>query len=187
MADLWRRTIDRSALPAALLPEIKTHCRVEFNRDDAYLTRAAGRAIDLFERLTEWGVFERHFTWSITAAEGAAHNGGWRWLLPIAPVTAIKADANGDDVSSQYKVVTASPDMVAQAWMVRDLGEPDPMPVIDLQTGYKTLEELPPSILDFIFRASAWLYENREANLMPGAYMMAYANSLMAGQWLPKA
>lgn len=180
-------TIDRVQLPTALLPVLKSHCRVEFARDDQYLTGVASRSIDLFERLTEWSVFARTFKWDIAAADGSADGEAWRWALPIRPVAGIIADDGGTDVSSQYKVVTAAPDMVGPAWMVRADGEPDPMPQIVLQVGYKTADEVPPGILDFVLRAGAWLYEYREAGMMPGADMLAYGNSLLAGQWVPRA
>lgn len=184
---LLRLSIDRTALPTGLLPSVKAHCRVEFDRDDVYLTGVASRAIDLFERLTEWGVFGRTYLWSVTAADGSADGAAWRWLLPLAPVASIKADAGGVDVSAQYRIAAASPDMRGDAWMFRDTGEPDPMPAITLTAGYAAADQMPPGVLDFVLRCSALLYENREAALMPGADMMAYANSLLAGHWLPKA
>lgn len=194
MGGVARISINRTALPAALLPTVKAHCRVEFSRDDQYLTGVAGRAIDLFERLTEWAVFQRLYKWSISADEGAdfASSGwgeGWAWRLPLAPVTISKAviEPGGIDVTSEYSIVANVPDGRGESFMVRELGKPDPMPSVVLQGGYALPDDMPPGVLDFTLRASAWLYENREAALMPGADMMAYANSLLTSYWLPKA
>lgn len=187
MAELFRTSIDRTALPGDLVPLLKSHCRVEFSRDDLYLETVAARAIDLFERLTGWLVFGRLYDWTVTMEQGALAGTAWRWPAPVAPFTGFTAFDQAVDVSGQYRIVAASPDLVGPAWLERASGQPDAVPVLTAASGYASADELPPGVLDFVLRSGAWLYEYREAGMMPGADMLAYGNSLLAGQWVPRA
>lgn len=187
MSSVTFTSIDRATLPPLLMPVIKTHCRVEFSRDDVYLTGVASRSIDLFERVTGLSVFARLYGWTTTIAEGSAAGDAWRWPAPVVPFTGFTAMDGSTDVASEYQITSQSGDLLSPSWLSRAAGKPDTMPTLTAASGYKTLDALPPGILNEILLLSAWLYEYREAALMPGVDMLAYANSLLSSHWLPRA
>ena len=180
---LERTTIDRTTLPTDLLPEFKRHCRVEFARDDDYLTSALKRSFDLFERLTQFRVFLADYDWIPENATG-------KMPVPVQPVESFKVfDADGTDVSSNFELagIVASDEMAPQ-WLQPIDGASWPAGArISFVTGYPSGDDLPPGILDICFRIGAFLYENREMVAIGGVDVMPYANSLITGYWIPRA
>lgn len=186
MSSIAFKSVDRTTLPPLIMPVLKTHCRVEFSRDDDYLKTVAARAIDLFERLTGLDIFARVYNWTVAIDDGEASGDAWRWPGPVVPFTGFTAVDGATDVAGQYAILTASAELIGPAWLERATGAPEFMPTMTAASGYETLDTLPPGVLDFILRAGAWLYEYREAGMMPGADMLAYGNSLLAGHWRPR-
>lgn len=187
MSTIGLRSIDRATLPPLIMPLLKSHCRVEFSRDDEYLKQVAARAIDLFERLTGAGIFGRVYDWSVAMSEGQAAGSAWRWPGPVVPFTGFTAMDGSVDVSAEYLITAETSDIIGPTWLERAAGQPAAVPTLTAKSGYATVEAVPPGVLDFVLRAGAWLYEYREAGMMPGADMLAYGNSLLAAQWRPRA
>jgi hypothetical protein len=171
-----------------MLPVLKSHMRVEFSRDDPYITLIASRALDLFERITEWGVVTRVYDWVPGEGETGSDGTSWRWPAPVKPMTAFTAkDAtSGADVSAGFRIDAPTPDAYGPAWFVAIDGLPVPMPLFTVTSGYASVYDTPAGITDFVFRAGSWMYENREQANMPGVDQMNLGNSWLTGYWAPR-
>lgn len=181
---LERISIDRTALASELLPLFKSHCRVEFSRDDDYLKSALTRALDIFERLTEFHVFAASFVWSLPSGVAGSVE------VPLQPIDDfVVTDQDGGDVSADFELVgTVGTDQMARQWLQPVAGASWPsLAVVTLATGYETGADLPPGILDICFRIGAFLYENREMVSIGGVDVAPYANSLITAYWVPRA
>jgi hypothetical protein len=179
--------VDRTTLPAALLPTFKTHCRVEFTRDDQYLTQALQKAIDIFERLTEFHVFAVSYNWTPDWPTGSSG----KLELPMQPFNDFAVtDAEDADISSDYEIVgEVGTERMARQWLqpVSGASWPAAGAWVQLDIGYKTVENIPPGIVDITFRIGSFLYENREMTAIGGVDVMPYANSFLTGYWVPRA
>ncbi|WP_042778894.1 hypothetical protein [Sinorhizobium fredii] len=180
--------VDRTIIPAALLPAFKTHCRVEFSRDDQYLTQALARALDVFERLTEFHVFGVSYIWTPDWPTGSTE----RLRLPLQPVEAmVVTDVDGNtDISASYEIVgEVGTDQVAQQWLqpVSGASWPAASASVKLTIGYADAAAVPPGIVDIAFRVGSFLYENRDMTAITAVDVMAYANSFITGYWVPRA
>ncbi|THK37618.1 hypothetical protein EHS39_13340 [Ensifer sp. MPMI2T] len=179
-------SVDRTTIPTALLPAFKTHCRVEFTRDDQYLTQALVRAFDVFERLTEFHVFAVAYDWQPDWPAGGTE----KIEIPMQPVEDfVVTDGEGTDVSSDYEIVgVVGSDQMARQWLQPVSGASWPSSgSVMLALGYSVADDLPPGITDIGFRVGAFLYENREMAAITAVDVMAYANSFISGYWVPRA
>src|SRR6185295_5269520 len=164
-------SIDRDMLAAELLPLAKSHSRVEFDRDDAYITELLSQAIDDVERATNATLFERVITGTLAPPT-------WPWpeigylspteagvRLPFNNVQALTVlDAGGVDISSLYRVVQDDPGGVGTTVLMA------PYPItsggeFNILAGVHAATDLAPSIKRLVLRRCAALYENREAPL----------------------
>lgn len=180
---------DRAALTEELLPLFKSHVRVEFDRDDDYLELVLSRAIDLFERLTEFRVFAAVYAWT----PDFMVPGGQPEPFPIIPVGAWDAFAadGTTNIKDQFKFfgVTGIDNQVTpqliqflagNTWAAGN--------AIEITVGFATMAELPPGVIDCAFRIGAHMYENREITSLTGVDQMnpGYFNSLLGGFWQPR-
>lgn len=178
--------VDRTTIPTALLTAFKTHCRVEFARDDQYLTQALVRALDVFERLTEFHVFSVTYDWHPDWPAGGTE----KIEIPMQPVEDfVVNDADGNDISADYEIVgVIDSDQMARQWLQPVSGASWPTAgMVKLDLGYSDAASLPPGITDIGFRVGAFLYENREMAAITAVDVMAYANSFISGYWVPRA
>jgi uncharacterized phiE125 gp8 family phage protein len=177
--------VDRTTIPTALLPTFKAHCRVEFTRDDEYLTQALKRAFDVFERLTQFHVFGVSYNWTPDWPLSG------KLELPLQPVAKfVVTDADGNDISDDFEIVGVSgSDRMALQFLqpVAGASWPAAGASVQLDIGYADPDDLPPGILDITFRIGSFLYENREMAVIGGVDVMPYANSLLTGYWVPRA
>lgn len=180
---------DRPALVDELLEVFKSHVRVEFDRDDVYLKLVLTRAIDLFERLTEFRVFGAEYAWT----PDSMTPGGQPEPFPIIPVSSWEALAPDGvtDISAQFKFygVTGIDNQVTpqliqflagNTWAAGN--------AIHLTVGFADMDALPPGVIDVTFRIGAHMYENREITSLTGVDQMnpGYFNSLLGGFWQPR-
>lgn len=196
---LERKSIDRDTLSAALLPLAKSQMRVDFTRDDAYITSICSRAVDFFEKITELSVFPAEYDWTLTDLPivlpswnryaGSSPQTGWK--VPVQPISAwVATDAADDDVTADFTLWGQTTGDTFQQVFLGYTGTALAGQAyfgdftISLQTGYDDLP--PPSMQDAILRMAAWLYENREMAGMPGTDMMSYFNTVLAGFWVPR-
>lgn len=202
---LARASIDRVTLPQSLLSLAKLHMRVTFPDDDQLIVQKIGNAIGLFERLTGYGVF--HATWSwvpgpedvVGGATGEACNrcmasfggvypaGLWA-LAPVMRVSDFTAVDDDDlDVKASYALVgdagfeTITPQYIAQVGERASDGL-----LLTLSTGFKTLDEVPPDLVEVLLQITADSYELREMHMTAGVDHTPYANSWMTGWWVPR-
>jgi uncharacterized phiE125 gp8 family phage protein len=172
--------LDRSVLPTALLPIVKSHLRVDGNYDDAYITDTIRRAISWFERVTNVSVNPVTWTWSpdeSSFCEGVA-------TVPVSPVNDIAVDAGGD-VSANYMVETMSTHGIGLYCLA---GPYAAGMAVSIPSGYASADELDPGITDAILRYTAHLYEHREI-LVAGseAQSPGWMTDVISTYWYPRA
>ena len=183
MSDWYLATIDRTTLPTELLPMAKTHMRVSYNDDDAYIQLCLQRAIDLFERHAGWFVFGNTTAWvpAVTATTT-------RVQMPIQPVSSFTVALDTVDVSADYRMVRGS--SATMPWFLqRNDGGIIPAGLeVVLTGGYADMASLPPSVIDISFRVAAFYYENRESVTSYGLEQTPqWMNDLLLGNWIPRA
>lgn len=175
-------SVDYTTLPAALLASAKAHCRVEHSHDDAFITEAVARAIDQFERFTERHVFAASAVWTVTSFDFLRG----RARAAVQPVVSLAADAGGNDVSSEYAIVSEGAVAGAQIWYVE--GAYQAGLSFTVSTGYTSAASIPPGIRDLIFKMTAVRYENREIMLPAGQFLAPnWLEHELAAYWLPRA
>ena len=141
--------LDRAALPAALLPLAKSHCRIDGTYDDAYVTDAIGRAISWFERATNVSVNKVTWTWSPDPAKFC--NGAI--AVPVSPVNSFTVKDGADaDISTGYLVETMSTHGIGLYALVGSFvsGMKVAMP-----SGYADLAALDPGITCLLYTSDA--------------------------------
>lgn len=181
-------TVNRTVLPAALLPTVKQHCRVDFAEDDTILTTYTGIAIAQLEKVWDLRIFGTDGNWTPPGAppETPALD---RWQTPITPVVSFTAaDAEAADVKASFALDNGGSTGGPNYMMTAD-GSPFPAAItFGLKGGFATADELPPEALGAILQVTARLYEYREniasysVNLMP-----LWLNDLLVGLWQPRA
>lgn len=173
---------DYTALAHQLLQPMKEHARVDFDRDDGYLTDTLVRAIDEVEAVTNI---------SISMAT-------WHWYedsfackkIPKVPTRFIldPSDLSGGPTGT----------MIDQSEIVRFYGGPDEPGTMQLSpsvgqyeylvlmVGYPRREQVPPKIISAILMLAGHFYENREA-VQSGNYHLLpdVMQRLFTGLWRP--
>lgn len=181
MSSIAATSLDRAALPAALLPLVKSHLRVDGTYDDVYITDAIGRAISWFERVTNISVNKVTWTWSPDQAsfvDGVAP-------VPVSPVNSFTVNAGGTDVSASYTITTMSMHGIgiyalAGAWVAGM--------AVAIPSGYADAASLDPGITDALLRYTAHLYENREILVLgTDAQSPGWMTDVIATYWMPRA
>lgn len=171
---------DTTTLPAALLPTVKAHCRVEFTRDDAQITNYTGEAISLLQQ--KWGlqVFGVDYAWT------PEPSGQSRYQCPVLSVSDFVVMSGGIDVSADYRLEMSS-SLTEPAWLARIDGTAFPADAaVMLNAGYATPGAIPPDMLSIILRKAATLYESREAVTSPVQQMPEWDDDLLVGLWVPR-
>lgn len=183
-----RTKIDRAALSGELLDIAKSHLRVEFDRDDDYITLTISRAIDFFERATGLQVFPASYNWEPTLSY--TRDGEQFFALPFQPAPSKFVVMDGaTDISNQFAIrsIGGDPDVFAPRAFVALQPPMAAGQVVAVTVGYTDAEGMPPGILSFVLEATSWFYENRDAGPMPGADGVPYLNQLLTAYWVPKA
>jgi hypothetical protein len=192
---LSRTSIDRTTLPAALLPLAKQQMRVTFTDDDSLITFKLQHAIDLFERLTGYAVYRASWTWApgtdewIKPETAPADLTGSSWApVPVMRTTAFAVkDSSNVDVSASFAVSgLGSVDSIAPQYAYPKVTGATAAPIFTLTAGFVDQATIAPSIVDIIIRIAAWLYEYREVQNVPGIDNVPYANSLITTWWAPR-
>jgi hypothetical protein len=218
---LIRKSYDASTLPSLLLPGVKDHCRVDFSDDDSYLESATGRAIGLIERTTSFAIAPAVWTWTPAgpvpgatwpnAGPGGEGSNlctcclnGWQdsqgWRLPVCPISSFTAElapsdnSGAVDVSALLEIAgIVDPSQFERQWLVlADGASMDAGKVtVTLNAGFPDLASIPPGVADIVLRMTAYLYETREWDAIPGfdtintRQVAAYAASISTGLWIP--
>jgi uncharacterized phiE125 gp8 family phage protein len=174
--------LDRTALPAALLPLVKSHLRVDGTYDDLYITDAIKRAISWFERVTNVSV--NPVTWQWTPSDGDFCEEVA--TVPVSPVNSFTVAANGSgDVSANYALTSMSTHGIG---LYAIEGAFAAGMVVTMPSGYADADAIDPGITDAILRYTAHLFENREI-LVPGteAQSPGWMTDVISTYWMPRA
>jgi len=182
-------SIDRTALPLALLPTVKAHCRVDYPEDDTILKTYTSIALGQLERVWGFSIFTQSGTW--TPPEGGASSTAMttdRWPTPVQPVTSFTAkDEEDADVSADFQLINPG-SISTPTYLATIDGSSFPADIsVAMSAGYATEAELPPEALGAVLQVTSRLYEYREnvaafsINQMP-----MWLNDLLVGLWQPR-
>ena len=189
MSSIKWTVADLQALPAGLLPIVKSHLRVDGTYDDAYLTMTIARAINWFERVTNVSVNPVTWEWQPSQVSGPPAFGSFCngvATVPVSPVQDFTVTDSADvDITAGYTVSSMSTHGVglyrlAGAWLAGM--------TVTLPSGYADIDSLDVGILDAVLRYTSHLYEHREI-LTPGLDVMSpgWMTDVIATYWVPRA
>jgi len=163
-----RTSVDRLALPGALLPIIKDQARVRHDRDDTLLTSHISSAIGLCERLCNVSLDPAEYVcsadevWSCQQLRPTPT----RWLLPLNNVRGFIV-TNGDpveDLSAGFTLWNPDYGGNASSYLQSVSGATMPWTSgLALKVGIEDPTEMSPAFLSLIARMASSMYENREA------------------------
>lgn len=174
--------IDWQTLPEALLATVKSHLRVEFNRDDEYITKMIARAINLYEQFSGRSIVARTVEWTPSPLPYVQQ-------VPFQPLGEWTATAPDGTVTTADYVVYDNGGAVL-------IGSAAVPPVkfgegvtFEMVTGYTEADDIPPGALDIILRISAGLYETREHQTVVTMEMVSFwtQDLIVGGGWIPRA
>jgi uncharacterized phiE125 gp8 family phage protein len=180
--------VDRTTLPAALLPKVKLHVRVDYTDDDALLTDLTARAIDLYERKTGLSIFKADFAWSPDGFDAVTDDGV---LCPAQPLATLAVtDSDNVDVTTAYQLAGNQIDGQASGLYLQPVDTSATMPdglKVTAIAGYTDPTAIAPATLDSILRITAHLYANRESvsELLLRATDW-WMDDLLVGAWVPR-
>jgi uncharacterized phiE125 gp8 family phage protein len=176
----YHATEDWTTLPAALLPVVKEHLRLDFDDDDATLTRYIQWAIAYCQEHTGLQIFEADVAW--TPGDAAS-----RYQCPAQPVSAFGVISATVDVSADYALQSGA--LTAPVWLVHSDGTPFAADAeVTLVAGYADADLIPPALYGNILRIAATLYENRESiSAISLDQVPSWMNDMITGLWVPRA
>jgi hypothetical protein len=162
-------SIDLNILPIQLLPVVKEHLRVEFDRDDEYIKGAIARAIAEIESVTDITVNPSIWQWQPSNCYLTTHY----LRIPKTPVREVL-----DSMGVAADIVWNAPSAY--------LKDSQRNQKFTIYAGYSDIKEIAPVLMNAIFMLTGTLYEQREA-VQAGTFneLPDMANRLMAGLWRP--
>jgi hypothetical protein len=162
-------SIDFDILPTQLLPVVKEHLRVEFDRDDEYIKGAVARAIAEVESVTDITVNPSTWQWQPSNCYLTT-----RYLrVPKTPVREVL-----DETGAAADIIWNAPSAYLNGTQRNQK--------FTISAGYVDVKEIAPALMNVIFLLTGTLYEQREA-VQAGSFneLPDMANRLMAGLWRP--
>lgn len=174
--------IDRTTLPAALLPIAKEHMRVDFTDDDASITRYIQWAISYLEIFWGQRIFSASVDWLPPIDAYSS-----RYQIPVQPVASFIVMSEAVDVSAEYALEMNG--MISPVWLVHSDGTPFPDDAaVSLTAGFTDPDEIEPAALGGILRVGASLYEYRESiSSISLDQIPFWMNDVLGGLWIPRA
>jgi uncharacterized phiE125 gp8 family phage protein len=166
--------VDLVVLPTQMLPEVKAHCRVEFTRDDEYLTNATARAIAEVETLTNLSINPSTWKWDTTDERWENAQTGHVPKMPVRSVYQIDAVGGKQIVKLDYFGFEAA------------LPSDNRRGVFYIEAGYEKAADVTPAVINPILMRAATLYEYRES-LQTGSYseLPDMSERVLSGLWRP--
>jgi uncharacterized phiE125 gp8 family phage protein len=176
----YTATEDWNTLPAALLPEVKQHCRVTVDDDDAILTRYIQWAIGYWQEQTGLQIFEADVVWTPGSVFA-------RYQCPAWPVSAFVVTLATVDVSADYALQSGT--LTEPVWLLHSDGTPFPADTeVTLVAGYADADLIPPALYGNILNKTADIYEHRGSITTESIDRIpSWANDAMTGLWVPRA
>lgn len=170
---------DYCTLPAELLLPAKEQLRVEFSRDDEFITVVLSRAISEIESIVNFDVFKTVSEWTPDSKTCQ--------LLPRVPVVQIEICS---DKQCKTPVVVNLSRLQGGSMFEPGPGMLDASGLqyekMLLHTGYTAANQLPPQLVSAILMQTGALYENREA-VQAGVYreLPDQVSRVLSGLWRP--
>lgn len=187
-APLAALSVDRAALPAALLDIAKSHLRVRHDRDDLLIGQHLAMAIDQVERRCNINLNPAVFT--IDPLAVTSWPVGWwpantRYVLPVNNVHDFTLlDGEGVDQSDGYAIEQADLGGSASAYLVGAPLISGAGWALTLEVGVDDPDALTPAVLAAVLRLTGGYYENRES---PSAVVVGDFLGELASVWRPSA
>lgn len=196
-------SIDRNALPNALLAPFKRWQRVTFCDDDILITEILQGAIDQFERNSEITVFKTTIVLEPESTDYACGSGNVL-RLPVTPINTIQVLTSAVPHSDESLlsdgvgyvgtlVVLNGGDYVLKARGIHGVriyslfGSFVDGMTITIETGF-TETTITPEIRQALFQIAGHFYEYREIlNATNVGEPSMWLNQIMSGFWLPRA
>jgi hypothetical protein len=179
-------TVDRDALPALLLPEVKAQMRVRHARDDGLISTHIAMAISAVERKGNVSINPAEYEIAIHHLRGCAYPGSSesvRWRLPVNNATEIVSlkDAAGVDAAAAYSLEQADQGGNADSYLV---GPPiyGSGYSLRVKVGMATTAAIDRALLSLVYRISGAYYEARES--FSPVYVDDFMGELVAA-WRP--
>jgi uncharacterized phiE125 gp8 family phage protein len=190
----WQvESIDRTTLPAALLPTVKDHCRVTFADDDNILKVYTSVAVAQLEKVWGFPMYAVSGVWlpEVPTLVADMPDGvpPYKLPTPITPASSFTSkDADGVDNTAAFRLINKG-QIELPNYLATVNGSTFPAGVeVALVGGYAAEADMPPEALGAVLQVTARLYEFREnvqsfsVNLMP-----MWLNDLLVGLWQPRA
>jgi hypothetical protein len=181
-------TVDRDALPALLLPDVKEQMRVRHTRDDVLISTHIAMAISAVERKANVSINPAEYEIRIHHLRACAHPGApesVRWRLPVNNATEIVSltDAGAVDAAAYYSLEQADQGGNADSYLV---GPPTYGSgwLLRVKVGMATVATIDRALLSLIYRISGAYYEARES--FAPVYVDDFMGELVAA-WRPEA
>lgn len=184
---LHQLSVDRTALPMALLDLAKSHLRVRHDRDDTLVGVYIAQAVDEVERRCNINLNPATFALDLYAL-GPSTCAGWpvlaRQALPVNNVQSFTLeDADGLDQSAPYAIEQADLGGSASAYLVGP-AVPAAGWTMTADVGVDNGDDMAPAVLAVVLRLVGGYYENRES---PAAVVVDEFAVEMAAVWRPYA
>jgi hypothetical protein len=166
--------IDIDVLPYQMLPTVKEHLRVDFDRDDQYIRGCIARAISEVQAVTDISINPATYKWGWTDGRNCSAR---REEVPKWPVRRVfTKDATGTETTIPV-VRYENRTFITGGHSSRDL-------LVDC--GYKNIQQITPHVMSAILMLTGTLYEQREA-VQAGSFheLPDMARRLFTGLWRP--
>jgi len=182
-------TVDRTTLPAEMLPLAKEQMRVASDKMDDYITGLIARTIDVFERQSGLSIFQATLMWSPDSFDTVNDDGV---LVPVQPIIEWTAATDSGDVTDQFKIVGNKTGRATGLYLQRvDQSLPpsfDPVPVtLAMTVGCEAMDDIPlgalQAILDRVATLFTWREDLAEGNVID---VPQSDQTWFVGNWVPR-
>jgi uncharacterized phiE125 gp8 family phage protein len=182
-------SVDRTALPTALLDLAKSHLRVRHTRDDVLIGVYLGQALDAVERMCNINLNPSTFALGLercVLVPCADWPASMRLVLPVNNVTAFTlVDGEGVDQAGNYTIEQADLGGSASSYLVGPaIPAATPGWTMTADCGVDDPDQLSPAVLAAVLRLAGGYYENRES---PAALIVDEYRLELAAVWRPTA
>lgn len=178
---------DYTTLPGVLLDDFKAWIRVDHADDDAAISSTLARAISQLERQFAVSIHPRVWTETITELGAAFYLQEPPVPVPLRGIVNFTAFRGGVLVPDEYKLLRDyraypfGPVFLTGPFLVDD--------DLGFQVGFGIGPfQMPPDLMDVVFRYAAFMWENRESGAERNlSEMPDWVDRAWSGFWVPRA
>jgi hypothetical protein len=168
---------DTAVLPTELLPAMKRHGRIAYDDDDETIKEKLAQSIDRIQTRGNFRIVPSKYRW--TPGQGEFCNSLARVPYPPVRTCTVTGVTNPADYEVDLRALDGVPITYLVGPFVAGMA-------VEIETGFLTADDLPPSLTDAIERVAAHLYENREI-LVQGSDFVSPDFAQDLTWWLPRA